>query len=922
MTQRKSTPLFATATLLAALLAGGCGSSADDMLVSARDYLAKNDHAAATIQLKNALAKNPNSAEARFLLGSALLDSGDAVAAEVELRKAMDLKFTTDRVIPALARALLAQGQFKKIDELAKVPITAPAGLADFKTTVAQSLAMQGKLEEARRGFEEAVAAKGDFAPALLGLARFKVAARDPAGAHAIIDDVLSRAPGNAQALLFRAELLQAEGKTAEAVAAYEKTLESSPRSASAHTALIMIHLRGQKPDLAAKQLDVMQKALAKHPLTHYMQGMVAYSRKDLPAARTAVETLLKLQPDYPQGLQLAGLIAYENRSDAQAQEYLRKALQKTPGLDFGRRTLVMSYLRSGQPAKALEVLQPVLQGSETRTAWLALAGNAYMQSGDPKTAEEYFRKANKADPENRQTQTALAMARMRTGQADVAFADLEQIAATDTGISADMALIAASIQKKQFDKALVAIANLEKKQPDNPVAHNLRGVALLGKGDSEGARRSYEKALALNPAHMPAATALAQLDLQAKKPDQARQRFEAVLTKEPKNVQAMLAIAELRARGGAANDEVAGLIAKAIAAAPSEPTPRLALIGLHVRNKENNKALTAVQGALAAIPNRPELLDVAGQVFQLNGDTNQALATYGKLANLLPTAPHPYLRMAEIHMAAKNKEGARGSLAKGLSLQPDSLQIQRAIIILDMTDGRFDEALARARAIQKAQPKEVAGFVLEGDLHVARKNPEKAAAAYRSAMKVVPSTDLAQRLYTVLMLGNQSAEAARSAEAWLKAHPKDNVFRLFLADTANQRKDFGAAVAQYRTLLATEPNNPVVLNNLAWSLGQLKDPKALGYAEQANKLAPDQPAIMDTLGVLLVERGDTARGLELLAKAVQLMPQAGVLRLNHAKALLKTGNKTAARQELETLAKLGDQFPAQAEVAALLKGL
>lgn len=914
--------LRTTALLLSLAFAAGCGDSPDKMLASAKDYLARNDHAAATIQVKNVLAKDPNSGEARYLLGRALLDSGDPVAAEVELRKALDLKFSSDQVNPVLARALLAQGQLKKIDELAKISIATPEGQADLKTTIAQSLAMQGKLDDARTAFEQAIAAKGDFAPALLGMARLKVAGNDIQGARAIIDDILAKDAKNSNAWLFRADLLRAEGKNAEAVAAYEKGVEINPRAIAAHAALIMIHLRDRKPDLAAKQLDAMQKAAAKHPLTHYMQGLVAYGRKDMPAARTAVDNLLKLQPDNPQGLQLAGLIAYDSRSDVQAQEYLRKALQKVPGLDFARRTLVLSYLRSGQPAKAVEALQPVLQGSETRTAWLSLAGNAYMQSGDVKTAESYFQRAAKAEPENKQTQTALALSRMRTGHAEEAFADLEQIAAEDKGASADMALIAAHVREKRFDKALAAIANLEKKQPDSPVVHNLRGGALLGKGDNEGARKSFEKALSIDPAYLPAATALAQMDLLAKKPEDARKRFESVLAKEPKNVQALLALAELQARTGAKPEEVAAQIGKAIAAAPNEPAPRLALIGLHLSNKDAKKALTAVQEALAAIPDRPELLDLAGQVYQLNGDTNQALATYGKLTVLLPTAAQPYLRMAEVQVAAKNKEGARNSLNKGLALQPDSLPMQRALIMLDVDDKKFDAALAKARDIQKKQPKLNAGHALEGDIHMIAKDWGKAAAAYRAGLKAAPTTDLAQRLHAALMIDGKAGEANTAANDWLKAHPKDNGFRLFLAESANQRKDYAAAVAQYRSLLAAEPNNAAVLNNLAWSLGQMKDPKALGYAEQANKLAPDQPAIMDTLGVLLVEQGDTARGLDLLDKAVQLAPQPGPIHLNRAKALIKAGKKTEAKQQLDELAKLGDQFPGHAEVAALLKGL
>jgi len=112
------------------------------------------------------------------------------------------------------------------------------------------------------------------------------------------------------------------------------------------------------------------------------------------------------------------------------------------------------------------------------------------------------------------------------------------------------------------------------------------------------------------------------------------------------------------------------------------------------------------------------------------------------------------------------------------------------------------------------------------------------------------------------------------------------------------------------------------VLNNLAWVAGQMKDPKAVEYAEKANSLAPNQAHIMDTLGTLLVENGDTARGVELLRKASALEPKSATIRLNLAKGLIKAGQKDDAKRELEVLAKLGSQFPQQAEVTELMKRL
>ena len=63
----------------ACALLAGCGDKSSDALIqSARQFAAKSDFNAAIIQLKTALQKSPDAPEARFLLGSALLETGDA----------------------------------------------------------------------------------------------------------------------------------------------------------------------------------------------------------------------------------------------------------------------------------------------------------------------------------------------------------------------------------------------------------------------------------------------------------------------------------------------------------------------------------------------------------------------------------------------------------------------------------------------------------------------------------------------------------------------------------------------------------------------------------------------------------------------------------------------------------------------------
>ena len=152
--------------------------------------------------------------------------------------------------------------------------------------------------------------------------------------------------------------------------------------------------------------------------------------------------------------------------------------------------------------------------------------------------------------------------------------------------------------------------------------------------------------------------------------------------------------------------------------------------------------------------------------------------------------------------------------------------------------------------------------------------------------------------------------------------HPKDAGFRVYLAERALGDKNLRSAVALYQAVVALQPDNVVALNNLAWSAGQLGDPRAIGYAERAVRLAPDNAAALDTLGTLLVSKGDASEGLEYLTKATDLAPKRHDIRLNYAKAFAKAGRPDDARKELFALQAVADEFPGKSEIPALLKGL
>ncbi|HEY8707761.1 MAG TPA: XrtA/PEP-CTERM system TPR-repeat protein PrsT [Burkholderiaceae bacterium] len=919
-----STKTIFTALVVWLLVTACTGATPDQQVKSAKDYLKKNDTKSATIQIKNALQQNPALAEPRFLLGTILLNDGNASAAEIEFRKALAAKYPDGLVVPELARAMLMMGQANKVvDEFGKARFDKPAANAELQTTLVAAYGALGKPELAQAALNSALTADPDYAPALIERARQLAVGRDFDGALLAIEAVISKNPVNADAWKLKGDiLLYGKSKADDALVAYRKSIDVKPDYGPGHIAVLTVLMQQGKLDAAASQLAQLKRFAANNPQTKYVEAQLAYQRKDFKLARDLSQQLLRNFPNNPLILQLAGAVELQLNSFVQAEIYLTRATQAAPNLALARRLLIATYLRSGQSAKALAALKASAGADGLDPGMYSLAGEAYLQNGDAKKAQEYFAKALTLDPDNADKRTALAITHLASGQTATAFDELQNIAETDKGTTADLALISAHLRRNEFDQALVAIDKLEAKQPDKPLAANLRGRIQLAQNDKAAARKSFERALAIDPSYFAAAASLASLDMADKKPDDARKRFETLLAQNPKNGQALLGLAQLAAATGAGKDEIAKLLSKAVEANPDDAAPRLLLVELFLRNKDTEHAITTAQNAVAALPNSAELLEALGRVQQVSGDPNQAIATYTKLAALQPLSPVPQVRLAEAYVANKNNRAAERSLRKALEIKPDMLDAQRGLIILSLGSKMYQDALTIARTVQSQRPESEIGLALEGDIDAAQKDWSAAATAYRTALQKSQVSEVAIKLHAVTVDSGKAKEAEQFATTWMAAHPKDSGFPSYLGAVAIARKDYAAAEKSYRAMLQIRPDDPIALNNLAYVTLLLHKEGALAYAEKANKLVPNQPDFMDTLASVLSDQGEYSKAAALLLKAIELQPTNAAFRLNLAKVYLASGDKSRAKSELDTLAKRGDKDPLYPEVTALLKTL
>jgi cellulose synthase operon protein C len=912
--------LLASCVVLAA-----CGGKSDaDMVKAAKANLQANKPKEALIELKGALQKNPNSGEARYLLGQMLLNAGDAVAAQVELQKAAELRYNIVLVVPLLAKSLLDQGEHKKVVETyEKFLLPDAQAQAELRTTVANAMARQGAREPAQKMVELALKDAPKLATALVLQARLAADQRDFDGANKILDELLAREANNGDAWLLKGDI-ELYGKTDRkaALAAYRKAVEHSRRPIGAYSNIIEILLAEKDIPGATTEVAAMKKALPNQTQTLYFEGVLAYLNKDYPAARELSAKLVQAAPANALALQLAGAAEYQLRSLPQAETYLSKALVQAPGLALARQLLAQVQLRTGQPTKALETLAPLLDQPKVSGEVLAVAAEAHLANGDAKKSEELFTRATKAKPDDPRIRTAKALGQMRRGDTDTALSDLESVASSDKGVVADMALVSAHLRRNELDKALAAIAALEKKQPDKPVAANLRGRVQVLKKDTAGARQSFEKALAIDRAYYPAMASLAALDMVENKPAEARKRFEAFIKEQPRNVSALMGLANLLSRNGAPKQEVADVLTRAVKADPTQATARLRLVEHHLTFRENKEALAAATDGVAALPNHGDMLQALGRVQLVSGDLQQAVTTLSKLVASKPDSPAAHLALGEAYMARKDSDAADKSFKKALAIRNDLLPAQRALIAVALDGKRYPEALELARSVQKQRATEGIGFALEGDIEAHRRNVDAAVAAYRTALQKSRSSETAIRLHSLLRAAGRLPDAEKFAAAWEKDNPKDAAFLFARADAALSQRDFTLAETRYRAVLEQQPSNALALNNVAWLLVQQNKPGALEYIQKAVTLLPNQPALLDTWALALAADKKLPQAVETQKKALALAPEDNGLRFNLAKLLVQSGDKSQARIELQMLEKLGTRFPEHQKVSEMLKAV
>ncbi len=907
------------ATLVVATFSACSGTEKPEaLLAKAQASIAANDAKAAEIHLKNLLLQDEQNAEARFLLAGLYLAAGDLGSADKEYRRARDLGFDRDKVMPPLLETLFRMNRYQDVvSEARGIALGDPAAQARALGTMGRAQVRLGQMAEAGRSFAAALAARPDDVAAQVGATSVR-ALNDRPAARVAVDAILQRHPQAPEALILKGDIEAADGNAGAARALYEKAADLAPRDLETRAKIVSLALELNDTAGARARFDELRKLAPAAPGTHYLRAMIEVREGKLASARDAAQEALRLAPEYMPAVSLAAGLNLSLNALEQAERYARMMVERTPDNPLGYRVLGAAYLRMNSPDRALAAVRPVLDRTPPDPVVLSIAGEAALKMNQPDTAARYFERAAKIDPSNARSKTGLALSHLARGESERGIGELEQAVQLDSAnIQADVALVMARVRERQYDKALEAVSRMEKKAPQSPVPAGLRGSVLAAKGDTKGARAAFEKALQVDPTFFPAAANLANFDLRDNRPGDARQRYEAILAKDPKHAQAAVALSTLIAQTGGSREQVLDALKKAREANPDAVLPILATARYLIETNTPKDAIPMLQEASNRNPENTEVLDLLATAFARSDQRAQAIGTWEKLLRVNPKAAVAQFRIGDTQLAGGEVDAALASFRKAAQIAPDAVEPQVGIARALYRQGKKDEALRVAAQMRAGDKLKIAGAVLEGDLLGADGKWSEAADSYRAAFTQQRALPTGHKLLNALRAAKRDDDADRVLRDWVRAEPGNLPLRMYAGDAETVRQRWKPAFEHYAVVLEKEPRNALALNNAAWALHELKDPRAVELARRAYEAVPKSPSVLDTYGVILNAKGDP-KGLEMMRQAIELAPENPQLRLHLAEALAGAGDKAGAKTQIDALLKAAPEGRHAAAAKAL----
>ncbi|MCX6594633.1 MAG: tetratricopeptide repeat protein [Acidobacteria bacterium] len=558
---------------------------------------------------------------------------------------------------------------------------------------------------------------------------------------------------------------------------------------------------------------------------------------------------------------------AYGNKGDylTTAIEHYRAAIKADPGATFLAEELSDLYIQTGQIRSAVSEAEDALKVNPDDLNARRVLGRIYSRMiGDrennrinetmvKKAIEQYEKIAEKAPKD---VDTWLMLGRLHkvaqsSPESEKAYKKALELDPENEDASVGLAMVYADLGDNKTAAAL-----LEKATRKNP---NLRTLTTLASSyeqmrDYKLAAETLRRAVDLAPGNTDLKRAYAQNLLFSDQLDESVKAYLEVVDEEPKDTQSWLRLSQVyrqQRKFGPARE--AGDKARALE--PTNLEIKFNDVSLLEAEGKRGDAINTLKELLTATAkrnytaadktNRLVLLERLGLLYRQNEQPTEAVAIFRQMMELEPeNSSRAWAQVIETYRGARDFKAAltEADGARQKFPQDRMIKLIRANLLAEV--GRGDEAAKDVRSLLDGK----------GDREV-----------YLSLAQIY------EKSKNYAEMGKAIDEAEKLTDS---AEDRENLF--FMRGAMLEKlKKFDAAEAEFRKVLAANPENSSALNYLGYMLADrnVRVPEALEMIQKALARDPDNGAYLDSLGWALFRLDRLKEAETALNRAIDKAP-------------------------------------------------
>jgi len=371
-------------------------------------------------------------------------------------------------------------------------------------------------------------------------------------------------------------------------------------------------------------------------------------------------------------------------------------------------------------------------------------------------------------------------------------------------------------IEQERYSDAVSECQEASRLNPENIEALNFSGIALRRSGRVDEAIEKYRAILKSEPGH---SQTLYNLGIAYSKQgalDKAEESYKRAVESRPRFAEALSNLGELYLRLDRDKDAESAL-RKALAANPAYPLAYANLAEVEFRRKDYDKALEFAEKALALDSEQPGAHNMRGKILHQKQDLTGAKEEFWKALLIRPNDEKAYHNLGNCYFDEQNLAEAKRMYTRAAEIDRLFAEPHQGLGTCRFLENEFDEAIREFRlALQLGLHSESIRLNLSS-ASLRKGLLDEAVEEARKALEINPSSASAHNILGLVFIQKGAMAEATAEFSSSLSHDPENKDALFnLGNISLSQEDPGKALGFYLRVLAVDPVNALVHNNVA----------------------------------------------------------------------------------------------------------